>query len=203
MGRPAIEALAGLSDTNLNDTVLVRGVEFKVHEALHRSLAHCQLSRRTDRVPRQVLPRRRLEDAEHRARSVAGLQRATPRVNGPPAHIAPHARQSSEARGYRGQTRNRCRRARRGGDPRRGRRLGGAARHADVGAGRGRRGPHRRGGRHWPLLAGVVRRRTGGHRQVSARRRGVLARTSAAIARPTSIGWRCAGSLRVEGFQRR
>ena len=34
------EALAGLSDTNLNDTVLVRGVEFKVHEALHRSLAH-------------------------------------------------------------------------------------------------------------------------------------------------------------------
>jgi hypothetical protein len=33
-------ALAGLSDTNLNDTVLVRGVEFKVHEALHRSLAH-------------------------------------------------------------------------------------------------------------------------------------------------------------------
>jgi hypothetical protein len=33
-------ALATLDDSNLNDTVLIRGVEFKVHEALHRSLAH-------------------------------------------------------------------------------------------------------------------------------------------------------------------
>ena len=33
-------ALAALTDANLNDTVLIRGVEFKVHEALHRSLAH-------------------------------------------------------------------------------------------------------------------------------------------------------------------
>ena len=33
-------ALAGLGDANLHDTVLIRGVEFKVHEALHRSLAH-------------------------------------------------------------------------------------------------------------------------------------------------------------------
>jgi len=33
-------ALAGLGDANLDDTVLIRGVEFTVHEALHRSLAH-------------------------------------------------------------------------------------------------------------------------------------------------------------------
>ena len=33
-------ALAALGDANLQDTVLIRGVEFKVHEALHRSLAH-------------------------------------------------------------------------------------------------------------------------------------------------------------------
>jgi hypothetical protein len=33
-------ALAALHDANLHDTVLIRGVEFKVHEALHRSLAH-------------------------------------------------------------------------------------------------------------------------------------------------------------------
>jgi uncharacterized damage-inducible protein DinB len=33
-------ALAALDDTNLNDRVLIRGVEFTVHEALHRSLAH-------------------------------------------------------------------------------------------------------------------------------------------------------------------
>ena len=34
------EALAHLDDGNLQDTVIIRGVEFKVHEALHRSLAH-------------------------------------------------------------------------------------------------------------------------------------------------------------------
>jgi hypothetical protein len=34
------ESLATLSDAHLHDTVIVRGVEFKVHEALHRSLAH-------------------------------------------------------------------------------------------------------------------------------------------------------------------
>jgi hypothetical protein len=34
------DALAGLSDEHLHDTVLIRGVPFKVHEALHRSLAH-------------------------------------------------------------------------------------------------------------------------------------------------------------------
>jgi uncharacterized damage-inducible protein DinB len=33
-------ALASLDDGSLNATVLIRGVEFKVHEALHRSLAH-------------------------------------------------------------------------------------------------------------------------------------------------------------------
>jgi hypothetical protein len=33
-------ALATLDDSSLSETVLVRGVEFKVHEALHRSLAH-------------------------------------------------------------------------------------------------------------------------------------------------------------------
>ncbi len=33
-------ALAALDDSRLHDTVFVRGVEFKVHEALHRSLAH-------------------------------------------------------------------------------------------------------------------------------------------------------------------
>jgi hypothetical protein len=33
-------ALASLDDGNLNDTVVIRGVNFQVHEALHRSLAH-------------------------------------------------------------------------------------------------------------------------------------------------------------------
>ena len=33
-------ALAALDDAKLSETVLIRGVEFKVHEALHRSLAH-------------------------------------------------------------------------------------------------------------------------------------------------------------------
>ncbi len=33
-------ALAELTDQNLSDTVVIRGVEFKVHEALHRLLAH-------------------------------------------------------------------------------------------------------------------------------------------------------------------
>lgn len=33
-------ALAALDDSHLNHAVLVRGVEFTVHEALHRSLAH-------------------------------------------------------------------------------------------------------------------------------------------------------------------
>ncbi|HEY6362802.1 MAG TPA: DUF1572 family protein [Vicinamibacterales bacterium] len=34
------DALAHLGDGNLQDTVVIRGVELKVHEALHRSLAH-------------------------------------------------------------------------------------------------------------------------------------------------------------------
>ena len=33
-------ALAELTDKNLGDTVVIRGVQFKVHEALHRLLAH-------------------------------------------------------------------------------------------------------------------------------------------------------------------
>jgi hypothetical protein len=35
-----LSALAALDDANLHDTVVIRGVEFTVHEALHRSLAH-------------------------------------------------------------------------------------------------------------------------------------------------------------------
>jgi hypothetical protein len=34
------DALAALGDANLHDTVIIRGVEFRIHEALHRSLAH-------------------------------------------------------------------------------------------------------------------------------------------------------------------
>jgi hypothetical protein len=33
-------ALAGLSDANLQDAITIRGVPFKVHEALHRALGH-------------------------------------------------------------------------------------------------------------------------------------------------------------------
>jgi len=33
-------ALAPLSDANLSDTVIIRGQQMKVHEALHRSVAH-------------------------------------------------------------------------------------------------------------------------------------------------------------------
>jgi hypothetical protein len=33
-------SLIALTDKNLSDVVVIRGVEFKVHEALHRSLAH-------------------------------------------------------------------------------------------------------------------------------------------------------------------
>ena len=35
-----LDALAGLSDEQLSDTVTIRGQALRVHEALHRSLAH-------------------------------------------------------------------------------------------------------------------------------------------------------------------
>ena len=165
---------------------MIRGVEFKVHEALHRSLAHASYH-----VGQMVFLAKTFRGDAWKTLSIArGASRGVQRESDRNAHGT--RLQSADLPAEAGRPCGRAVRAASLGDkcsmdievrpatPADAPAV--AAILAEVDAwvaqlgtpmwelGEVERGPHRRGSRPWPVLSRVVRRRAGWHRQVSARR---------------------------------